>query len=715
MKTDKILFTMLLLASAVTSSAQEPVTDVQPKQKTQSEGVQQKQEHQSEEQSPTDGVQLKELTVEGARVVRRADGQVVYLTDAMRSAATSGYSLLRDVALPGLRVNEPARSVTSLDNRGSVQIRINGIIAGPDELLALDCRAVRRIEYTDRPGLRYGDGVAHVIDIIVQRATGGYTLGTNLTDCLTSARGDNSVFARMNRGKSQWEANYGMGYTVNAGVLASNVARYTLPDGSQRTLTEETEGSTMRRLGHRGGLTYSRVDSGRHVLQVRLTGDMTREPYHRRVFSMTLDDCRYVKESASRDRSWSAATDVYWQMEAGRHQTLTANVVATTIGTDYAYQDNDGGRYAYAVDGRTWSVAGEAIYENRLRPFTVTAGMQWQTKHTDNRYSGDAAADATGRQHSAYVFGQLAGRLGPLDYTAGVGVSRVGFRRSPYSDTFVMWRPKMSLAYPLCDGLRLSYEFELSQHFSGIANTNGVTLRRNLLEVERGNPGLRPNRVTEQTARLVYSDRRIVAQAMVYYKQNYRPNLAAYDRETDEAGNTLFIYTQRNQPGCDLLMTQLYANWQIVPKRLEVMGYGGLFRCFNYGDDYRHFHTAFNGGCSLTAWLGAWTLAASADNGFGWMEGEHRGRQGAMTGLSVGYRTGALHVSLSWQQPLMTNVRDYHGEVVNRYVKKDMSTWSRNDANRVSLTVAYTFSHGRRYHDISRTMENKDRDAGVMK
>lgn len=726
MKTDKILFTMLLLAAAVTSAAQEPVTDVQqkqetqaediqPKQETQSEDVQQKQETQSAEQSPTDGVRLKELTVDGARVVSKADGQVIYLTDAMRSSATSGYSLLRDIALAGLRVDEPARSVTSLDRRGDVQIRINGIIAGQDELLALDCRAVQRIEYTDRPGLRYGEGVAHVINFIVRRATGGYTLGTDLTDCLTSARGDNSLFARMNRGKSQWEATYGMGYTVNAGVLADMTARYELPDGGVRTLTATDDGSSTRRLSHRGGLTYSRVDSGRNVLQVKVAGDMTREPYRHQTSRKTYDGVGYTTEANSRNRSWSAATDVYWQLEAGRHQTLTANVVATTIATDYAYFDNDGGRYAYAVDGRTWSVTGEAIYENRLKPFTLTAGLQWQTKHTDNRYTGDAAADATGVQHTAYVFAQLAGRLGPLAYTAGMGMSRVRFRRPPYSDTFTMARPKMSLSLPLGSGLRLSYDIELSQHVSGIANTNGVTLRRNLMEMERGNPDLRPNRVVEQTAKLTFSDRRLTAQAVVFYKQNHRPNLAAYDRETDAQGNTTFIYTQRNQPGCDLLMTQLYANFDIIPKRLSVMGYGGLFRCFNYGDDYRHFHTAFNGGCSLTAWLGAWTLAASADNGFGWMEGEHRGRQGAMTDLSVGYRVGTLNLRFHWQQPFRTDVRDYHGVVDSRFVWKDMSTWCRNDANRLTLTVTYTFSRGRRYHDIDRTMENRDRDAGVMK
>ncbi len=714
MKTDKILFTMLLLAAAVTSAAQEPIEDVQQKQQSQAEDVQQNQaEDVQQTQKNAEDIRLNELTVEGARVAVKADGQVIYPTDAMRSSATSGYSLLRDIALAGLRVDEPTRSVTSLDRRGDVQIRINGIIAGQDELLALDCRAVQRIEYTDRPGLRYGEGVAHVINFIVRRATGGYTLGTDLTDCLTSARGDNSIFARMNRGKSQLEASYGMGYIVNAGILGSATAHYELPDGGVRTLTETVDGSSMRRLSHRGGLTYSRVDSGRHVLQVKVAGDLTREPYHHLTSRKTYDGFGYVTEANSRNRSWSASTDVYWQLEAGRHQTLTANAVATTIATDYKYADNDGGRYEYAVDGRTWSVTGEAIYENRLKPFTVTVGLQWQTKHTDNCYTGDAAADATGTQHTAYFFAQLAGRLGPLAYTAGMGFSRVCFRRPPYSATFTMPRPKMTLSYPLGSGLRLSYDIELSQHVSGIANTNGITLRRNLMEMERGNPDLRPNRVVEQTAKLTYSDRRLTAQAVVFYKQNHRPNLAAYDRETDTHGNTFFIYTQRNQPGCDLLMTQLYANWALVPKRLSVMGYGGLFRCFNYGDNYRHFHTAFNGGCSLTAWLGPWTLAASADNGFGWMEGEHRARQRAMTDLSVSYRVGTLNLSLHWQQPFRTDVRDFHGEVESRFVRKDMSTWCRNDANRLTLTLTYTFSRGRRYHDISRTMDNKDRDAGV--
>ena len=51
---------------------------------------------------------------------------------------------------------------------------------------------------------------------------------------------------------------------------------------------------------------------------------------------------------------------------------------------------------------------------------------------------------------------------------------------------------------------------------------------------------------------------------------------------------------------------------------------GGIYRFFNYSEDYTHTYTSFNGGCSLQAYLGRWTLGAYADNGWNFMEGEHR-------------------------------------------------------------------------------------------
>ena len=659
-------------------------------------------------------ISLQELKVEGTRVVSRADGQTVYPTDIQKEHATSAYSLLQSIALPSLHVDETAQAITAPGEQGTVQIRINGVVAGTEEMLSLDSRAVQRIDYTERPGLRYGEGVARVINIVVKRPDCGHTIGANLTNTLTTADGNNTIFTRLNSGRNQWEASYSIGYTIGPSPRAQLSAAYTLPDNNISILTENSSNGSIRQSDHRATLTYNRTDSGRYVLQVKGYATIRRMPHNSQRGFTETDASRYDTWCTTRERSWSPALDIYWQL-TGHRQTLTTNAVVTGISTQHTHNENDNGPYRYHISGRTWSVTAEAIYENRLKPFILSSGILYRRKHTSNTYTGDASGQNKSMYQTIYAFSQLQGNIARLQYTAGMGISNARNSRPAYSDNFFLARPKLMIAYPMGHGLKLSYSFEMSQHISAIANTNDITLRRNAMEAERGNPHLRPNRVTEHAMRLSLAGKRLSGYAEIYYKLNDHPNMAQYSRENDDNGNTLFIYTQRNQPGIDMLAGIVYASGDIIPGKLNIMCQGGIYRCFNYGDTYRHFYTAFNGTCAVTAWLGPLTLSAYADNGFRWMEGETRGHQGAGTGISARYRHGNISVALHWQQPLQTNVRVLHTETISRYVTKTTNIYAPDDANRLSLNLTYTFSRGRRYHDINRTITHTDRDTGIMK
>ncbi len=61
--------------------------------------------------------------------------------------------------------------------------------------------------------------------------------------------------------------------------------------------------------------------------------------------------------------------------------------------TDSHAEHNEGGSYAYNVTGKTRSLWTEAVYESRLRPFTLALGAQYGQEYINNVYSGDAHAD----------------------------------------------------------------------------------------------------------------------------------------------------------------------------------------------------------------------------------------------------------------------------------------------------------------------------------
>ena len=198
---------------------------------------------QNEEKSVT----LDEVTVKGAKVVSKVDGQMIYPTDAQKSASDNGYSLLQKLSLPNLRIDNVTHSVSAIDNRGGVQIRINGIIVGKEEMLALDPKLIGKVDFIDNPGVRYGEDIAYVINIVTKHNETGYTLGTDVTSLLTTWQGDGIVYGKWNSGKSEFSVSYDFSGNKTKGSEVKETADYTLNDGSIRSI-ERNDMETLRKV-----------------------------------------------------------------------------------------------------------------------------------------------------------------------------------------------------------------------------------------------------------------------------------------------------------------------------------------------------------------------------------------------------------------------------------------------------------------------------------
>lgn len=650
---------------------------------------------------------LQEVTVQGVRTVRHADGQWIYPTRRQLTGSANGYVLLAGLALPQIRVDETARAITALSNRGAVQVRVNGLVASADDLLALDVKAVERIEYTDSPGVRYGEGVAYVLNIIVRRSTSGYTVGSDLTGALMAADGNGMFYGKVNAGKSELGVSYSLGYEDLKGRTYSEQAAYELESGEVRTVDRQLLSGREQELSHRLQLTYNLSDSD-YVFQARISGLRSIRPS--RSHEVMLVDGATVTDD-DRTHMASPVVDLYYHRSFARHQSLTANAVGTFIRTDAEEERNEGGAYRYTAAGRTGSLWGEAVYENRLRPFTLSTGLQYSQKYTHNVYGGAAQAVNDMRSSGLYAFAQLQGRLARLGYNAGMGLSRQYQHQAAERHSFWLFRPKLSVTYPLTRRLKASYDFEVSQHISQIALVSDVSIKQNAYETLVGNPAIVPNSVRTHDLRLTYATSRLTAELQGYYRQNEHCNLEKYIRRGGH-----FYQTQTNAGSeCSFFFIQGSGRWEMLEGRLSASLYGGVYRFFNRGEDYMHTYTAFNGGASLAAYLGAWTLTARADNGWNFMEGEHQGHQAPAWNAGVAYRLHRLTMALRVEQPFSSRPLVHRARVVNRYVRKDMEMRSRDMGNRLIFQLTWELSSGRKYHDIRRTMNHQDRETGILK
>ena len=103
--------------------------------------------------------QLDEVTVTAANIVNRADRKIVFPNKQQLAASTNGVNLLQALMLPRIQVNPMTRDI-SVSGGGSVQLCLNGAKVDAKDISALQPNDIIRIEYLEKPCLRYGDAEA---------------------------------------------------------------------------------------------------------------------------------------------------------------------------------------------------------------------------------------------------------------------------------------------------------------------------------------------------------------------------------------------------------------------------------------------------------------------------------------------------------------------------------------------------------------------------
>lgn len=663
-------------------------------------------------QNETKTIELGEVEIKAAKVIHKPDGQIIYPTETQKNASHSGYSILQKLSLPNIRVDEVSQSLSAIDGRGSIQLRINGIIVGREEMLALSPGSISRIDFIDNPGVRYGEGIAYVINILTRRADSGYTVGIDLTQALTVKSGNDLIYGKWNAGNSELSLSYNFGYKDFKGNRTHETAHYLLTDGSTHTIERNDLASRSRNFNNGLQLKYNLADSADYVFQASLKADFSHIPNNYNRKRIIEEDEQYIATQRERNRSSSPVLDLYFFKQLTPRQSLTLNAVGTYIATSLRSSYDEGAPYAYRVEGKTYSLMSEAIYENRLKPFTFTAGANYMQKYTKNKYTGDVNSVNPMHNRSVYAFAEIKGKLGLIRYVAGVGGSYLDYRQQAHDYQYWLFRPKASVAYNPVQAVQLKYDFQISEYVSRVAMISNTSIRNNSMEWTLGNPDIRPNREQAHTFQISYTHPRFQSFVQAYGKRCHQPNMATYIRTEDNR----FVYTQLNQKEIDVLNLMLYANGWIVPDKLSIALSGTLFRCFNFGEDYTHCKTFYSGTANVQAYLGKLTLSAFMDSGFRFLEGETEGFNGSFVSLNASYRYKNLNLSLAWQQPFRNRYKQFQSDVYNRYVRKTTALHCRDLGNFVSLNIAWKFSQGRAYKDVRRNIEQKaDKDTGILR
>ncbi len=667
---------------------------------------------QTQTETVNDSILLQEVVVQGARVVNKADGKWIFPTNRQKESSPNTFSLLGKLTLPHIKVDEVQHTLSAPELLGDVQVRVDGILAEKDDLLSLDMQNVDHVEYISNPGVRYGQDVGFVINIVTRRAESGWLTGADLTQTVTAMNGSYNLFAKWNQGKSEWTAGYALSQHDLYGFRFEEKATYQMSNGDVWQMGQNDLSRRMNVVSHHLQLKYNIADSNRYVAQVELSGELKRTPHDDILRVVQQNELLHEVTITSDDRSASPVLDLYGYYRFPRHQSLTANVVGTFIHGDYTYlyKGIGGDDYHYSILGDTWLLNSEVIYENVLRPFTWLMGCQYRQSFLCNNYDGDVLTTDRVRSNNEYLFSELKGRWGRLSYVAGLGLDRQEYLQH----TYWMVSPKLTLSYLLGEKWKFRYNLTLTHKKPRPSKISEAMVRTNEMEFTAGNPSLKPTRRLEQQAQLSFQHQAFHAELSALYRRNTHVDMMKIVRGYN-GDRECFITTYANQKGCHMLLIDENTTWDLVPDKLSLMLNGSLFRSFNYGDDYQHHYTSWMGGFDVVAYLKNLTLKGHADNGWRFLEGEHQGRQGGAYYISASYHTKNLTVSVFWQHFLNSCVTPDQSVLLNQWVWKKQLWTSSDYANMLTLNLTWRLSKGRKAKHMEKTMNLREYDDGMIK
>ncbi len=664
---------------------------------------------------PNDSVQLEEVVIKGARVVNRTDGKLIFPSEEMTKSASSGYTLLKMLPLPNVKVDDINETISAANSLiGNVQVRINDVEATTADIQSMQPKEVEKVELIDRPGVRYGENVGIVLNIITRKVTSGYVVGASGTLVPKADMVKGNAYTKNNSGNNELSLNYSGYYRHSNGMNEVEHAEYLMADDKYSKVERNTNDIINRNTMHDIQARYSWINADGSAFLTTLSASIDNNPRDFRKTDVAYSDGRNTSETIDNsEKTISPLLDLYFKTQLGKSQSLVANATGSFTHTDYAYLFiTDDKSFGYNALGKTWSLKSEAMYENRMKPFTLSAGLRYAQKYIDNDYSGDATLVSQIHSSNIYAFSQIQGSLWKIGYMVGLGLSREYYRQGETMYDRVWLRPKLNLSLPLSQHIRLNYTLTSAPASSKLQNMSGMSIMTNGMEYSEGNPELIMERRDDHTLTLSYQSPRLYTQLMTFFRHNAHPAMQHVYRTEDDRFVKTFLEGRR----IDLLMLQSYTNYDIIPQHLNAYISAEMLNIWNDGQNYSHRLTSFNFNIGLTAWFGNWTIMATMDNGYHFMENEYESRNIFSDFVSVSYKYKNITAGLFCQNLFKRNAKIEEVENHNRLAHKLLIAHNHNTSSAIGIKLTWTLSKGRNFKGIDRDINSlKDTETGVAK
>ena len=656
---------------------------------------------------------LDEVVVEGEKVIRKIDRQLVMPTEAQKKASTNGVSLLQHLQLPNLSVN-PLTKAISTNYGESVQFRINGVEATQAEIVAIRPTDVIRVEVHEQPGLRYG-GAAAVVDYIVRRRDSGGNVSADLTNGVSPfGFGNYQISGKYHRGKSSFTALVEWSRR-DLEWNRENEEMFCFPD---RIITNREVVASPNRIKYdylTTSLNYNYANGEKSMLNIAFRNNLKDIPYSftdRNTLLYQEDRVYEVKDRES-TKTVIPSIDIYYQLNLKNDQHLYFDVVGTYLESDgqRTYSMTEQGQIpmeiASKTEGDKYSLIGEAIYERPLFNGKFTTGLKHHQATTENVYDNDVLTKVSMNTAETSLFAEYQGKLKKLSYTLGVGALRTSYEQGDAKQEKYFFRPTLKLSSQL-GKLFLRYNASLSGYAPSLSEMSDVTQPMDAYQVRRGNPDLKSVTFFTNQLSASYRTKGVSAELSARYSYDDCPIM-----EETLFDDGMFVRTFDNQKGFHRL--NLQANLQLQPFKqyLSIKLNPYFNRYISQGNNYTHTHSNWGFRGSIIGMYKSWMLMVDMFTSYHNLWGETINKDESIHSIVLGYNRGKWGIQAMVMNPFTD---DYHQGVENisHLAPNKQVAFSKDFTRMLMLNVSFNLDFGKQRNTASKRIENSDTDTGIL-
>lgn len=558
---------------------------------------------QSEAQDTIAAQELQEVVIQAPKVIRKADMDVYHPSQSAVAASKDGMQLLNNLMIPSLSVNDALGTVSAAGE--SVQVRINGREANIDQIRALLPETIKRVEWMDNPGLRYG-GANYVLNFIVSNPTLGGSFQGMARPALNQAWGFYMADAKFNSGHSQWEVYASCKLTENLKIYRDYTETFTYPDGSSITRNETPRGGRLDNSlpYYLASYSYVKPDTTVFVAQFTNQQHLGNKTEYNGLLSLSDGSDDILLTERFGDKGNYPSLSLYLQQNLAHKQMLVIDANASIyIGRSWSdYLESLPNATDYITDihtnikDRNQAYGVEANYIKNWNKSRLTAGISYKANRNRSQYENLGGEIFHQRQDKVYFFAEYFQRLGKWTATAGIGAQYTDFYFKESARGNHSWsaRPQATVTYSINQNHNLRLNFTSWQSAPSLSETNPVPQQLDGFQWRIGNQDLKTANSYMLTFRYGFNLPGVNGSFGV--RAFTSPNAITPLLQWDD--NRL-VTTYENSNGLQNLSIFLYPQIEILPGWLIVSG-GVQYRMERMrGTGYKLHNNAWSGNVDL--------------------------------------------------------------------------------------------------------------------